>query len=115
MKSVITGKKKLEMHEGEMNFFIYAHVLERFKWDWTNLSVELDNDAIAIGCLKNRKVVIEKKEGFVVSHYIKEIEWKQVSEVPLRFHPNDIVQLSRLLKEEMEDFLNQVETTHALI
>lgn len=115
MKSVITGKKKLEMYEKEMNFSIYAHVLEKFKWDWTNISVELDNDAIAIGCFKNRKVVIEKKISFVVSHYIKEVEWKQVSEVSLRFHPNDIVQLSRLLKEEMEDALKELDITSAFM
>lgn len=33
MKSVITGKKKLEMYEKEMDFSINAHVLERIKWD----------------------------------------------------------------------------------
>ncbi|AFV21767.1 MULTISPECIES: hypothetical protein [Bacillus] len=53
--------------------------------------------------------------GFVVSHYIKEVERKQVSEVSLRFHSNEIVQLSKLLKEEMEDALNQVETAHAMV
>ncbi|MCU5282757.1 hypothetical protein OCA22_30910 [Bacillus cereus] len=115
MKSVITGIKKLEMYEGEMIFSIYAHVLERLKWDWTNISVSLNNDVIAIGYFKNRKVVIEKKIGFVIAHYVKEVEWKRVSAVPLRFYPNDIVQLSRLLKEEMEDSLNRVETTHALL
>lgn len=52
---------------------------------------------------------------FVVSHYIKEVERKQVDEVSLRFHPTDIVQLSRLLKEEMEESLNQVETAHAMV
>ncbi|HFJ9376517.1 TPA: hypothetical protein ACGW65_000769 [Bacillus paranthracis] len=115
MKSVINGKKKLEAYEGEMDFSINAHVLERIKWDWTNISVELDDDAIAIGCFKNRKVVNEKKIGFVVSHYIKEVEWKQVSEVLLRFHPNDIVQLSRLLKEEMEDALKKLYITSAFM
>ncbi len=116
MKSVINGKKKLEAYEGVMDFSINAHVLERIKWDWTNISVELDDDdAIAIGCFKNRKVVIEKKIGFVVFHYIKEVEWKQVSEVSLRFHPNDIVQLSRLLKEEMEDALKELYITSAFM
>ncbi|MFJ8528354.1 hypothetical protein [Bacillus sp. NPDC094106] len=114
MKSIIKGKKKLEMCDGEMNFSIYAHVLEKFRWDWTNISVELNDNVIAIGYFENRKVVIEKKINFVASHYVKEKDWMQVDEVSLRFHPTDIVQLLRLLKEEMEEPMNQVETANVI-